>query len=133
MSCVAALIVFQPRGVNLSGHPTLEQQIQDLEARGLLSAQVYRATRAFEVEEFEDEGCHYFLELTDGRVLFLSGQYLYNYVSESDAGVGRRFPCSEFAVRRHSTEGYAVDIQCGGQVLEPDSVAPGGWPPLTRP
>ena len=62
--------------------------------------------RAFGVKEFEDEGLHYFLELTDGRVLVLSGQYLYDYEAisdDSETNRPRAFPCSEFTLRRHKT------------------------------
>ena len=45
----------------------------------------FTASRAFAVEEFEDEGSHYFVDLTDNRVLFLSGQYLYDYEPLEDA------------------------------------------------
>jgi len=54
----------------------------------------------------------------------LSGQYLYDYVGDPGLGVSRRLPCSDFTVRRHRTEGYAVDIECRGRVLEPEMIAP---------
>lgn len=79
------------------------------------------------MREFEDEGLHYFLELADGRVLFMSGQYLYDFEPISDdpeMNQPRSFPCSEFTVRRHTKEGYVVDMVCGGTVLEPEVSAP---------
>ncbi|HKZ05160.1 MAG TPA: hypothetical protein VJU81_06785 [Methylomirabilota bacterium] len=36
----------------------------------------------------------------------------------------RKFPCTEFTVRRHRTERYAIDILCGGRALEPEAVGP---------
>ena len=98
-----------------------------LEAAGLLVSDAYQAQRAFQVEEFEDEGSHYFVELVDGRVLFLSGQYLYQYEPEirgSAVSQPRRFPCAEFVVRRHKTEHYAVDVMCSGAVIEPEVQTP---------
>src|SRR3990172_3889812 len=103
----------------------ISQQPEDLlrlERVGFLSAISFRATRAFEVEEFEDEGPHYFIELIDGSVLYLSGQYLYNY--EPGRNGSRRFPCTHFTIRRHRTERYVVDIVCSGDVIEPEFIAP---------
>lgn len=64
---------------------------------------------------------------TEGRVLFLSGQYLYDYEPISDdpeLNQPRSFPCTEFTVRKHKTEGYVVDVLCGGSALEPEVMAP---------
>lgn len=97
------------------------EKIQKLEAQGLVQSQPYRAVRAFQVEEFEDEGSHYFLKLDDHRVVFLSGQYLWNYDSEDHP---RAFPCTEFVVRRHATKGYALDVLCNGTVIEPELISP---------
>ena len=122
---VLALWLFNPRGSNPFGRMTEEEHLRELERLGLLESTAFRATRAFGVEEFEDEGLHYFLELTDGRVLFLSGQYLYDYEANPDTGTTQRsFPCTEFTVRRHKNEGYAVEIVCAGAVLEPEVMAP---------
>jgi len=122
---VLSLWLFNPRGSNPLGRMTEEEHLRELGRLGLLESTAFRATRAFGVEEFEDEGLHYFLELTDGRVLFLSGQYLYDYEANPDTGTTRRlFPCTEFTVRRHKNEGYAVEIVCGGTVLEPEVMAP---------
>src|SRR5580704_830749 len=49
-----------PRGESLT--------LEELEKRGLLSQARFEATRAFEVEEFEDEGCQYFVELKNSSV-----------------------------------------------------------------
>lgn len=100
---------------------------EELEAEGLVETQSYRAVRAFSVEEFEDEGSHYFLELEDGSVLYLTGQELYSYEpidDDPELNQARQFPCTEFILRKHKTEGYIIDIQCGGTVLEPEVVAP---------
>lgn len=96
--------------------------IAEWDAEGLVTTDTFVARRAFQVEELEDEGSHYFLELEDGSVLFLSGQYLYDY--EEDFAGSRRFPCSQFEVRRHREEGYALEIVCRGDVMEPEALAP---------
>ena len=93
-----------------------------LDEQGLLVAEQFRAVRALEVvDEFDDEGLSYFLELESGGVLFLSGQYLYDYDARTDRS--RAFPSTEFTVRLHKEKGHVVDIVCGGTVLEPEPVA----------
>lgn len=119
----AALWLFNAKGANVLGHKTLEEQTRELEQQGLLESTTFQATRAFGVEESEDEGLSYFLELSDGRVLFLTGQYLYEYEPADRENQTRAFPCSEFSIRRHKTERYVVDVRCGGSVLDPEALA----------
>jgi hypothetical protein len=79
------------------------------------------------VEEFDDEGCQYFIELKNGSVLFLCGQYLYDYEPMGDGRKlkqPRRFPCTEFTILRDKRDGLIVDVICGGAVLEPEGEAP---------
>lgn len=124
---VRSLWLFNRKGTEAFGRKTAEEHRRELEQLGLLESTEFRATRAFGVEEFEDEGLHYFLELSSGGVLFLSGQYLYDYEPISDdpeANQARSFPCTEFTVRRHQREGYVVELLCGGTVLEPEVMAP---------
>ncbi|MRW89020.1 hypothetical protein GJ699_03390 [Duganella sp. FT80W] len=125
---VAGLSLFNRRGAKPRRRvQTMAEHIADLESQGQLVRETYRATRAFGVEEFEDEGSHYFIELADGRVLYLSGQYLYDFEPISDdpeLNQSRRFPCTEFEVLRHKDRGYVIDIHCAGQVLEPELIAP---------
>ncbi len=44
------------------------QSIQEMEERGVLISEYYRAVRALEVEEFDDEGPHYFIGVTQLRL-----------------------------------------------------------------
>ena len=109
---------------------TPEELLRRLEAEGLLVSSDFQARRAFGVREYNDEGPHYFLELADGRVLHLGGQYLSDYEpisDDPDVNRPRRFPCTDFTVRRHRTEGYVVEVVCRGAAIEPEFVAP----PLT--
>jgi hypothetical protein len=106
-------------GVPRPWSPTAADIARRLDEQGLLVAEQFRAVRALEVDEFEDEGLSYFLELESGGVLFLAGQYLYDY----DARTSRAFPSTEFTVRRHKEKGNVVDIVCGGTVLEPELIA----------
>lgn len=95
-------------------------RVKYLEERGLLAAEHYKALRAFGVEEFNEEGLHYFLELADGGVLYLTGQYLHEYREP------RRFPCTEFTLRRLHERGrvaHVIDILCAGAVMEPELMA----------
>lgn len=104
-------------------YPTVEQ----MEAKGLIEAAVFRARRAFQVEEMEDEGLHYFLELDDGGVLFLSGQYLYDYEpidDDEEVNQSRQFPCTEFVVKRHKADRHVVEIVPGGTPFAPEVLAP---------
>jgi hypothetical protein len=108
-----------PQGENLT--------IEEMEKQGLLIHEKFEARRAFQVEEFEDEGCQYFVELKNGSVLFLCGQYLYDHEPMGDAPrpkQPRKFPCTEFAVLRDKRDGLIADIVCGGTVIEPEGEAP---------
>jgi hypothetical protein len=127
---VGALVLFNLGRRRPPAGPTFEQ----LRAQGLIESIEFRATRAFEVEEFEDEGMHYFIELADGSVLFLNGQYLYQFLPESHGGAkGLKtsiFPSTEFTLLKHRTEPWISDVVCRGTPLKLDFVASGypkGW------
>jgi hypothetical protein len=65
--------------------------------------------------------------LENGSVLFLSGQYLYDYQpidGDPEYNRPRLFPCTEFTVRRHIGKGYVFAIICRGEVFEPELLAP---------
>lgn len=100
--------------------------LAELEAAELVVTADFRAKRAFEVEEYEDEGRSMFIELVDGSVLFLTGQYLYDYglpdseIADDSSGA---FPTTDFTIRRHRTEGYVLDIISRGKQIEPDFIA----------
>ncbi|WP_197338779.1 hypothetical protein [Ralstonia solanacearum] len=105
----------------------LAEHLAELDAKGRLVRQRFQATRAFAVEAFEDEGSHYYIELADGRVLYLNGQYLYDYepiTDDPEFNQARSFPCTEFEVLRHKDAGYVLHIDCAGTVLEPEIMAP---------
>jgi hypothetical protein len=105
----------------------INNQIELLERQGLLTLTTFQATRAFAVEEFEHEGSHYFLELADKSILYLSGQYLWDFeeiTDDPELNQPRLFPCTEFSVRRHKEEGYVVGLICMGRVLTPECTVP---------
>lgn len=90
-----------------------EPTLTELENQGLITSAQFKVRRALEVEETEDEGPHYYLELDDGSVLFLSGQYLYDY----------EFPFTKFVIKRHKVKGYVLEVITGGIPLEPEKMA----------
>jgi hypothetical protein len=125
-AAVVAVRLFNPRGVHPLGFKSPEQHVAELQRGGLLMSERFTASRAFGIQEFEDEGIHYFVGLTDGRVLFLSGQYLYDYepLVDTEGSCPRRFPCGSFTVRWHRTEHYTVDLVCEGVAFEPEVTLP---------
>jgi hypothetical protein len=118
MVTIAFVLDYPP----LPRQPKVNEIADELEQRKLLVASNFCADRAFRVEECNGEGPHYFLELEDGGILHLSGNYLYDY--EPGEGAPRHFPCTRFTVRRHADLGHAVDIVCGGLIIEPEAEAP---------
>jgi hypothetical protein len=127
IAVILALIVFNAPGAWRRKRYDPVLHANELEAQGLLAVESYKATRCFQVEEFEDEGSHYFLEIEDRRVLFLSGQYLWSYepvVKKSEIVELRKFPNTEFVLRRHRAARYVVDILCNGVAMEPELVVP---------
>lgn len=71
---------------------------------------------AIRVEEFEDEGSQYFLELDDGRVIFLMGQYLYEHEA------AKRFPCTALRLVRLPHSHEIIEIECQGTPLAASAV-----------
>jgi hypothetical protein len=118
MVTVAVMMDYPP----LPRQPRMNEIADELEQRRLLISGNFSADRAFRVDECNGEGPHYFLELEDGGILHLSGNYLYDY--EPGEGSPRHFPCTRFTVRRHADLGHVVDIVCGGLIIEPEVEAP---------
>ncbi len=109
---------------SLSRAPERDEQS---EQEGLLVSTAYRATRYFEVEGANEEGPHYFIELHDGSVLYMNGRYLASLGPHKVLKVfeqPRKFPCTDFVVRRDRHDGCITDIQCLGIALEPEIVSP---------
>jgi len=122
------MLLFGGKGPRRISAERRAARIRKLEEDGLLIHQTLRARRAFQVDEFEDEGSSYFIELEDMSVVFLTGQYLYQYEprpeSRNSPARLRSFPSTEFTIRRHKENGFAVDISCQGEVIEPEVLAP---------
>jgi hypothetical protein len=81
-------------------------------------------SQAVEIEEHEDEGTGFFLELDDGRVLCLISQELYEYASdfELEDGVEDRrneFPQTRIRYRYAPHSGMLLDLAGIGEPLRP--------------
>lgn len=102
------------------------QSLQELSEKGLILSTDFTALRAFQIEEWEDEGTQYMIELANGSVLYLCGQYLDEYepFEDGETNQPRRFPCTEFTVLRNKQTGDGLDLVCRGTVLEPECLAP---------
>jgi hypothetical protein len=101
------------------------EEVRQAKEQGLIVSTDFRARRLFEVDSVEpDMGPIYFLELESGLVLFLNGQYMWDYLGGPDEDEARRFPCTEFTVRRHKLKGYVIDMDCRGTPLEPEVETP---------
>jgi hypothetical protein len=87
-------------------------------AGGVARVVTYRVTDALQVEEAEDEGSSYYLKLDDGRVAFLTGQYLYEV--EED----RTFPSTVVSVDRAPHTHLVFDLRCEGSPIGPTPKLP---------
>lgn len=80
---------------------------------GMAEVCTFDVTGAVEVKEFEDEGSHYYLDIGEGKVLFLSGQYLYEY---EDA---KQFPNTRFQTIRAAKSRWIFGLKLLGNYLSP--------------
>jgi hypothetical protein len=108
-------------------YPTVEE----LEKQGLIEVREFSARRAFQVYEFEDEGPAYFVELEDGRVLYLCGQYLDDVVEITDDPESNQpalFPCARFRLRTRKDTGGGIGLE----PLSPFFGVDAEFPPFTH-
>ncbi len=117
---LAAYVLFN-LGVPRPWNPTPEDVARKLNEQGLLTKETLYATRALQViDDYDNEGPSYLLELIDGGVLFLSGYYLYRIATHrKHMGI---FPCTEFTLQRDKQTGQVVNIVCSGTPLSPEIV-----------
>lgn len=117
---LAAYVLFN-LGVPRPWDPVPEDVARKLDEQGLLTRETLYATRALQViDDYDDEGPSYLLELIDGGVLFLSGYYLYRIATRKNHMVP--FPCTEFTLQRDKQTGQIVNIVCLGTPLSPEIV-----------
>ena len=91
--------------------PTLWDDVQ----AGTAQVIRYDVSDALAVEEFEDEGLSYYLELTDGRVVFLMGQYLYEPVEQL------QFPARRVEIVRTTATDTVLRVTALGPHLPPSA------------
>jgi hypothetical protein len=120
---IAIIRVIRPQSAVVQGPP-----IEELEAQGLVDTTEYTASRAIMVEEFDDEGLFYLLDIGEGKTVCLTGQELYDFeplnTKEDGEDRPRRFPNTQFNVLRHRSQGYILDLQCRGEPFEPLQIFP---------
>ena len=80
-------------------------------AEGNAEVTTYEVVDAISIEEQEDEGSMYYLELRDGRILFIAGQYLYEFEEE------KRFPNTKFQIIRTPRTRHVIGFTCLGDYL----------------
>jgi hypothetical protein len=104
-----------------------EGHARDL-AAGTATCFTFDVVDALRVEELEDEGSAYYLKLADGRVLFLQGQYLYEYEARDEDEDGNpapaRFPADRFTVERTAGSGLVLGITNFGRLIPVSGVLP---------
>jgi hypothetical protein len=73
---------------------------------------------AIEVEEAEDEGPGYFLDVGEGQLLYLQGQYLLDYVVDAENGTSR-FPNRAVEVVRLQGSGSVLGVSMNEEAFTP--------------
>ena len=111
---VIVFIVMRRKSRKLRAADPIQKDLVD----GVLIETTYTATSAIRVTEAEEEGDNYFIRLQDGKVLFLSGQYLCDDVE------AKRFPCTEFVITTTRHSGMTSKIQCRGKYISPEKTLP---------
>ena len=118
---VFAWVFIRARASSKRDRSSLEslRHIHERELReGTAEVTRYRVVDAIQVEEYEDEGSHYFLLLEDGRVLYESGQHLYELEAL------RRFPSTIVEIHSTSHVGRLLDVKGVGDYLPPSALLP---------
>jgi hypothetical protein len=109
---VAGIVsVFTTRRMGKLLRPGEGLTIAQMEQQGLLLHENTKRSGLFQVQEYEDEGCQYFIELKIGSTLFLCGQYLYDYEPMEGARQQAR-KISLHRVRRHPRQAGRFDRGC---------------------
>ena len=93
---------------------------RDIKERNVEVIRVENA-RLVQLEEHNDEGPLYCFGIGGGRVLFLGGQWLYEFYDEHTEEP--RFPSSSFTVHRLPS-GPVLRIEVSGEQLAPEAVLP---------
>ena len=85
---------------------------------GTLESADFEVNEVVQIQEYEDAGLHFLLDIGSGKTLFLSGQYLYSAV---DAG---RFPSNRIRVYWNAAHGITYGVQSLGDRILPSQMVP---------
>jgi hypothetical protein len=119
VTAILASWVFNKRGMR----PTFKSMVQirdELDKAGVLRRTEFEATCYFEMNEFDDEGMHIFVGLKNGKTLYLTGQYLYDYgdLDENDDNWVSRFPTDKFTVVENTDGKFVFEIIPVGEIVK---------------
>ena len=92
---------------------------QELE-KGRAEKTTHEVNRALSFEDRRTGRMAHFLELRDGSVMVLHGQYLYEYEpidDDPEVNQPRRFPTAEFTVVRSLKNNELLDLNVGSTVI----------------
>jgi hypothetical protein len=112
-----ALRVYFRMRRSLGGSPFAALLREDL-AEGVAYESSFDVVDAIQRAELEDEGAHFYLKLADGRVVFLSGQYLEEPAAE------HRFPSSRVVIVHAARSGLLLRLECAGAYVPPSATLP---------
>ena len=120
IAAVAMYIAFPIVALSVwKARPSMSKfSMADALENGKLGTADFDVHEAIAVEEAEDEGLIFFLDIGNGRTLFLAGQYLYTPCEEN------RFPSDKIRVYWHTELGLTYGVECLGDRLLPCEVLP---------
>lgn len=121
--CTALLIIYAvtERWWKLR-HKELPPAYQHDLAEGRVEVTRAEATGAVEVEEVEDLGLNFFLDVGDSKLLFLSGQYLYDLahdIGEDEVERPGKFPNRTFDIIKAPHSRQLLGFECHREPFRP--------------
>ncbi len=99
-----------------------EDHVERLEAEGKAARNEYQAIGAVSVEDLNTGSLMHFIDIGEGRILCLFGQYYYEFEpidDDSDLNQPRRFPTKQFALLRSVKNDEVLGLFPGPEVFEP--------------
>ena len=102
---------------SLSRSPYADLIRADLDG-AMVRESIFDVVDAIERDQLSYEGSHFYLKLADGRVLYLSGQYL------DDEAESRRFPSVRVVIVRAARSGTLLRFDCTGAYVAPSVTLP---------